>query len=287
VNLYDGLRHQAKLNPSAPAVSCGDIQYTYAEFNERVLRLGNALIDRGVRKGDRVASLLLNCHRYLELYYATAVIGATIVPLNYRLAPKELEYIMNDSESETLFVDETLLQLIDPVMAELKSLKRTIFTSGVKEVPNGMLNYETLIADSSTRMPSVTVEDEDLGGIFYTGGTTGLAKGVMLSHRNIISNAYHNLMGFPFEKGEEGEVYCHAAPMFHLANGGAMYGNVMHGSKHTFVKMFDPKVLLELIQKERITMVILVPAMINSSATTTSPACEGSCTAPRRCRSNS
>ncbi|HEA66341.1 MAG TPA: fatty acid--CoA ligase [Desulfobacterales bacterium] len=263
MNLYDGLRHQAKLNPSAPAVSCGDAQYTYGQFNERVLRLGNALTDQGVRKGDRVATLLLNCHRYLELYYATAVIGVTIVPLNYRLAPKELEYIMNDSESGTLFTDENFLQLIEPVMAELKSLKRTIFTSGVKEVPDGMLDYETLIAESSTGMPSVTVEEEDLSGIFYTGGTTGLAKGVMLSHRNLRSNAYHNLMNFPFENGGEGEVYCHAAPMFHLANGAAMYANVIHGSKHTFVKMFDPKVLLELIQKERITMVILVPAMIN------------------------
>jgi long-chain acyl-CoA synthetase len=260
MNLFDGLRHQAKLNPSRPAVSCGETKFTYAEFHERVVRLGNALRERGVEKGDRVATLLLNCHRYLELYYATAVIGATIVPLNYRLAAKELEYIMNDSEAGTLFVDDSLLQLIQPVLSSLRSLRHTVFASGAQNVPPGMLAYEALISGASSSLPNMTVEDDDLGGIFYTGGTTGLAKGVMLSHRNIASNAYHMLINLPLGADE---AYCHSAPMFHLANGGAMYGNVMNGSKHTFLRLFDPKLFLEAVQRERVTFTVLVPAMIN------------------------
>ena len=114
MNLFDGLRHQAKLNPDRPAISCRESKFSYGEFHERVVKLGNALMDLEVKKGDRVATLLLNCHCYLELYYATALIGAVIVPLNYRLAPKELVYIINDSESETLFVDEDLWEHIKP-----------------------------------------------------------------------------------------------------------------------------------------------------------------------------
>jgi long-chain acyl-CoA synthetase len=260
MNLFDGLRHQAKLNPDSPAISCGEIKYSYAEFHQRVVKLGNALINLDVKKGDRVATLLLNCHRYLELYYATALIGAVIVPLNYRLAPKELVYIMNDSESETLFVEEDLWADIKPVCAELGMLKNICFTSSTDDVPSGLLSYEKLLSESSARLPDVEIQDNDLAGIFYTGGTTGLAKGVMLSHQNLLSNSQHMLINFPLEKEE---VYCHAAPMFHLANGGAMYGNTAHGSLHTFLKAFDPGAILELIQKERVTSTVLVPAMIN------------------------
>lgn len=260
MNLFNSLHHQARLNAASPAISCGQTKYCYEEFHNRVVRLGNALLDLGARKGDRVATLLLNCHRYLELYYATAIVGAIIVPLNYRLAPKELAYIMNDSESETLFVDEALLQLIKPVNSELQTLRRTIFTSGSSETPPGMLHYETLVSNASAVIPQAKTEDNDLAGIFYTGGTTGLAKGVMLSHRNLMINAYHMLINLPLIRGE---VYCHAAPMFHLANGGAMYGNTMHGSKHTFIKAFDPKTVMETIQREKVTSIVLVPAMIN------------------------
>lgn len=260
MNLFDGLRRQAKLNPARAAISCGDIKYNYGEFSDRVIRLGNAMMKCHIGKGDRVAALLLNCHRYLELYYATALIGAVIVPLNYRLAPKELVYIMNDSGSETLFVDEDLLELIKPVFSELDTLKRTCYTSSETQVPPGMLSYETLISDSSAIQPDVEVQDNDMAGIFYTGGTTGLAKGVMLSHRNLVSNTHHFLMNFPLIKDE---VYFHAAPMFHLANGAAMYGNTPHGSKHTFLKTFDAKAAMETIQKEKVTFVVMVPAMIN------------------------
>jgi len=260
MNLFDGLRHQAKLNPTVPAISCGTARYTYAEFHERVVKLANALMDRGVRKGDRVAVLLLNCHRYLELYYATALIGAIIVPLNHRLAPKELEYILNDSESETLFVDDALLQLIQPVMADLRALRRTVFAGDVNRMPAGIQEYEAVVAEGAAALPQVPVHDDDLAGIFYTGGTTGLAKGVMLTHRNLVSNAYHYSINTPLRSDD---VYCHSGPMFHLANGTAMYGIVLRGARHTFLRMFDPTALLETIQRERVTTVILVPTMIN------------------------
>jgi long-chain acyl-CoA synthetase len=123
-----------------------------------------------------------------------------------------------------------------------------------------MLSYEKLISDSSAKPPDIEVQDSDLAGIFYTGGTTGLAKGVMLNHRNLLSNSHHMLINFPLIKDE---VYCHAAPMFHLANGGAMYGNTTHGTKHTFLKAFDAKAAMEIIQKEKVTSVVMVPAMIN------------------------
>jgi len=260
MNLFDGLRQQAKLNPNNPAVSCGETKYNYREFHDRVVKLGNALLDLGVKKGDRVATLLLNCHRYLELYYATALIGAVVVPLNHRLAGEELKYIMDDSDSETLFVDEDLLPQIEPVFPELDRLKTKILASDAKEFPPGMLGYEDLISNASLKLPKNEIIDSDLGGIFYTGGTTGFPKGVMLTQGNLVANATNVLINIALGANE---VYFHAAPMFHLANGGSMYAYTIHGGKHTFIKTFEPKSFLEVVQKEQVTAIVLVPTMVN------------------------
>ena len=260
MNIFDGLRQQAKLNPDNPAISCGQTSYNYKEFHDRVVKLGNALLQLGVHKGDRVASLLLNCHRYLEIYYATALIGAVVVPLNHRLAGAELKYIMDDSDAETLFVDDDLLPQIEPVFPELEKLRTKILTSDASGIPGDMLGYESLISIESTKLPKIEVTESDLGGIFYTGGTTGFPKGVMLSQGNLVANATNVLINIALGADE---VYCHAAPMFHLANGGSMYAYTIHGAKHTFLKTFEPKSFLEVVQAEKVTAIVLVPTMVN------------------------
>ena len=107
MNIAQGLAHAKKVNGNRQAVVCGDVRYTWNDFDQRTDALARGLASLGVRNGDRVAVLMLNCHRYLELYYACARMGAVIVPLNIRLARPEIVFILNDSESRALVVDKT------------------------------------------------------------------------------------------------------------------------------------------------------------------------------------
>ncbi len=258
--LTTSLLQPAKLYPNKPALICGESRYSYRQFFERVQRVANGLAGLGLAKGDRVAVLMLNCHRYLELYYATAFAGLVVNPLNIRLAAPELVYILNDSASLALAVDDAFLPLLQAIKGQIPTVSKLIYV-GSHEAPQGMVHYEALLERSSATTPKIDLREDDLAGIFYTGGTTGNPKGVMLSHRNLTCNAY-NTMALAMYKSSD--VYLHAAPMFHLANGAAMYTVTWRGGTHTFVKAFEPKAVLETVQRERVTTSIWVPVMINA-----------------------
>ncbi len=210
----------------------------------------------GASDGDRVAILSLNSDRYLELYLAVGWAGAVIVPLNIRWSQIENEDALRDCRAGILFVDKAFAPVGSTLAKAIPGLTLVYADDGA--TPEGMENYETLIAHNQP-IPDAMRGASDLAGIFYTGGTTGRSKGVMLSHGNLMANAL-NALGEGLWPGTS--VYLHAAPMFHLANGAAMYSVLLSGGSNVVIQSFTPEGVAAAMQKERVTDVLLVPTMI-------------------------
>lgn len=259
MNIAQGLAHAKKIAGTHEAVVCGTTRYTWEEFDQRTDALARGLAGLGVQRGDRVSVLMLNCHRYLELYYACARMGAVIVPLNIRLARAEIVFILNDSGSKALIVDQTFATHASG-RESFATVEHIVYIGDT--LPEGMIHYEDVVSKGSHMLESVdqTMEDDDLAGLFYTGGTTGRAKGVMLSHKNVVSNAIHVTMAAAYN---EKDTYLHAAPMFHLADAGSTFALTMVGARHVFIPMFNPELVLKMIEQEKVTLTLLVPTMIN------------------------
>ena len=187
MQLTQGLRRAAMANREGIASTFAGRRPTWAHVAERVARLAAGIQGLGVEAGDRVAILALNCDRYLEFFYAVAWAGAVFVPVNTRLAGPEVTFWLNDSESRVLFVDDHFLELLGRVRGELSSVEHIVYM-GEGEAPAGMTHHEALI-EANAGIADAGRADDDLAGIFYTGGTTGRSKGVMLSHANLVTNA--------------------------------------------------------------------------------------------------
>src|SRR5580700_5997504 len=222
---------------------------TWNEFYDRVHRAAAYLRNLGIRKGDRVAVWMLNCHEYLELYYATALAGIVIVPLNTRWHESDVDFTLKDSESIALIVDDRFA----PSVTNLAHAPRVIY-AGQGKCPQGMTAYGYSDHPHNFEEP----DEQDLVGLFYTSGTTGGPKGVMLTHRNLWSNLLHSLL---VSIGKA--VWLHSAPMFHLADLGAMYTITSNGGTHCFLPTFDPDECMRLIERYRVTETVLVPTMLN------------------------
>ncbi|MBC7074913.1 MAG: AMP-binding protein [Syntrophomonadaceae bacterium] len=139
-----------------------------------------------MEKGTKVAVLALNCHRYIEVYYATAKLGAVCVPLNFRLSPDELVYVVNHAEAEVLLADQAMLPTGVQILPRLDRVRQCIAWEAEEK---GWIAYEDLLARSSEAEPEVEVNENDLCQLQYTGGTTGMPKGVMITHRNYLTTA--------------------------------------------------------------------------------------------------
>jgi long-chain acyl-CoA synthetase len=238
------LRRAARVAADRPAVRFGDVALTYAETWDRSRRLAGALGGLGLGRGDRVAVVARNSHRYLELYQAVPGAGLVLVPLNHRHADAELRYALEDSGARVLFTDRPVSDL----------------PACIEHVIDAGEAHEELIADASpiSDFPD-DVDEDDLAGIFYTGGTTGGAKGVMLRHRSIVSNAMHVQAVWPFD---EETCFLLVAPMFHLAGTLAVLPCVWHGARQVVMPAFDPGSALDLIEAEGVSATQVVPSML-------------------------
>ncbi len=256
--LTQGLKRAVQINGRGIATMDGEHKQTWAEFRERVAKLAGALQSFGLRAGGRVAILALNSDRYLEINYAVPWAGGIIVPLNTRLAPAELIFMLNDSGAEILIVDEPFAAMLPSFAGKLSTVKQYIY-AGDNVTPSGTVNYEQIVA-AHAAIPDVERGGDEVAGIFYTGGTTGRAKGVMLTHNNLVTNAMNCVIGL---KITDETVHLHSAPMFHLADGALIASVTIMGGTHTFVPKFDPQAVLEAIQRFKVTECILVPTMVN------------------------
>jgi len=204
---------------------------TWDECGERVAKLAGALRQLGVTGGQRVAILALNSDRYFEYFYAVPWAGGVFVPINIRLAPPEVAFWLNDSGTEVLLIDDNFLPVLDALDGKLETVRDVVYI-GDGPVPDGLHGYEAIL-DAAEFVPDALRHGDDLAGLFYTGGTTGRSKGVMLSHTNLICNSYNVIGGMQFKPGIR---WLHAAPMFHIADGLAVFGVTMVTGSHIFIR---------------------------------------------------
>ncbi|MDF2233628.1 long-chain fatty acid--CoA ligase [Albimonas sp. CAU 1670] len=256
MNLTHGLRRAAQINRDAVATGFEGRYRTWGEVAERVARAAGGLRGLGAAEGERVAILSLNSDLYLEAYLAAAWAGAVIVPLNVRWSAVENRDALEDCRAKVLIVDRAFAELGAEIAKAFPGMALVYADAG--EPPAGMTAWETL-ATASDPIPDAMRKAEDLAGIFYTGGTTGRSKGVMLSHGNLTANAFNALAEGLFGVDV---TYLHAAPMFHLANGAAMFSLLLSGGSNRMIRAFTPDGVLQAIQDEKITDALLVPTMI-------------------------
>ena len=255
--LTQNLHRSVQQHPDRIAVRWGDKTRTFGEFADRVARFAGALQKLGVHSGDRVAMLSLNSERYLEYQMAVPWAGAVLNPCNIRWSPAEILYSLEDSGSTVLMVDETFKGMVAQFRRESTTLREFIYC-GDGDTPEGMHNYETLVAQTVPVVDALR-RGNDLAGIFYTGGTTGFPKGVMLSHNNLCSSG---LAVRAEGLARPGGTYLHAAPMFHLADMGLAFPHWVEGNTHSIIPAFDPAKVLDTIEQHRVTNLCLVPTMI-------------------------
>jgi long-chain acyl-CoA synthetase len=201
---------------------------------------------------------MLNQDRYFELYLAIAWAGAVVVPLNIRWSAAEIQDCLSDCRPKLLFVDAAFAAMGAEIAKTLANLGVVYADDPPQTRPEGALDYETLIAEAAPVL-DVEAPESDLAGIYYTGGTTGRSKGVMLSHRNLVSNARN---GLAIVRDLPDTCYLHAAPMFHLADVGVMNCVLLLGGAHAFIRTFTPEAVARAIEQFRVTDVLLVPTMI-------------------------
>jgi long-chain acyl-CoA synthetase len=260
INLTQGLLRAVQQKPDGVATICGPRRRTFAELCDRVARLAGALQGLGMKPGDRVGNLALNSDRYLEYYLAVLWGGGVVNPCNIRWSPQEILFSLDDCETRILLVDDAFLKML-PALRVSKHLCHVVHV-GDGDAPEGTLSYEALIAGASP-IPDTLRRGADLAGIFYTGGTTGAAKGVMLSHASIYASSIAALAGIHLNRDP---VCLHAAPMFHLADASHGFSTLILGGTHVFVPMFTPKGVLEAIQEAKVDHAMLVPTMIQMLA---------------------
>jgi len=260
--LTETLKKASKLFPQKEAIVCGGRRWTYQEFHQRINRLSHLLKGFGIEKDDKVAVLLPNCHYFLEVYYGIAQIGAISVPINIRLSPGEIAFILQDSESKILILDPVYQKQVDPIREKIVGIKKILWTrDGIVSKEDRDLHYEKVLEKGDPcPPPEISIHDEDVAQIYYTSGTTGRPKGVMLSHKNVTTHALGTIAEIHLT---DQDVWIHVAPLFHLADAWATWAITWVGGTHVLVREFDPKTVLETIEKERVTLTNLIPTMLN------------------------
>ena len=255
--LTQSLHRGMRLHPQRIATVCGTRRRTYGEMGERVARLAGALRRLGLETGDRVGLLSLNSDRYAEYFYAVYWAGGVVNPVNTRWSPAEIAYSLADCDTRVLLIDDPFLPML-PALREKAPCVASVIHCGDAPTPSGMLAYEALVAEGPAIADALR-GGEELAGIFYTGGTTGFPKGVMLPHRAL----YANGLVLAFEApGLRGAVGLHTAPMFHLADHAFFNALAMTGGTHVMLPMFQPRAVADVIAREKIAAAVLVPTMI-------------------------
>ena len=261
LNEYDFLKRALVAHSNKEAIVCGDLRLTYRQFGERVNRWANLMRSLGVQKGERVAILSQNCHRVLEAFFGTPLLGSILMPLNFRLVPDDFDYILNHGGAKVLVVEEGLTHLIDPIRDKLETVEHFVLGSDSNKSEENWLDYESLLAEASVEPPPpVEIDENETSALLYTSGTTGRPKGVMLTHRNLYINAMNSICEFGIH---ERDVYLHTLAQFHCNGWGVGYAVTGMGGTHVIIKKFEPAAFFDLITHEGVTFACMPPTMIN------------------------
>jgi acyl-CoA synthetase (AMP-forming)/AMP-acid ligase II len=252
-------RHAAEVFGKKVGVVCEGERFTYAEFNERCDRLSSALLELDLQPGDRVAFLSFNCHRLLEAYYGVPQTGAILLPLNIRLSAEELAYILNDASPRFVFFDPEFAPLVEALRSKGTPVVHWLALRGEKPAWAYPVSYEELLASAKIReFDYRSIDEHSVAELFFTSGTTAHPKGVMLTHRNLYLHALYTAIGL---RGGDGEVHVYTVPLFHVNSWGAPHILALTGGRHVMIKKFDAVTVLELVQREKVTRLHMVPTM--------------------------
>ncbi|WP_050425764.1 acyl-CoA synthetase [Bradyrhizobium tropiciagri] len=256
MKLTQALISAVQLRKDAPGTIHAGRSRSWKEIGRRVACAAGGLRRLGIEPGDRVAILAHNSDLYIEALYAIAWAGAVAVPLNTRWAAAENAYAIDDSTPKLLLVDKAFAE-IGSALRGAKSLTAMVYLDE-GQVPDGMQGYDELVAHAPIEDASGAYND--LAGIFYTGGTTGFPKGVMLSHANII---YESLVWIYALRFREDTRYLHSAGMFHLAGTSPMIALTLVGGTHVTIPKFEPELAMKTIAEHKVDYCLFVPTMLN------------------------
>jgi long-chain acyl-CoA synthetase len=258
----DYLEKNARHYPDKTAVKVvGDRSCTFFELRERAYRLANGLLEMGLKKGDRVAILAENCFEYPEIYYGIGKAGGVATPLNFRFAPPEVSHLTNESGARILIVQDRYADLVESLRPELKDVEQYVCIGGT---PGGMLDYNGLLASAPATNPEIEIGMEDLFCLIHTGGTTGVPKLTMLTHRNLVNCAMVWIVECGFSYGD---VFTVISPLFHTGAAWPLFFNFILGNTFVILKRFDVDEMLKTIEQDRVTSTMwmsqLIPGIIN------------------------
>ncbi|MEE8421822.1 MAG: AMP-binding protein [Dehalococcoidia bacterium] len=257
MNTAEFLTITAAIVPDRVALVDEDGSCTYGELQIRVYRLAHAFQELGLGKDHNVGVMAVNSSAFIEIYYATSIVGATFVPLNYRAKTEELTYMIDTAGVNVLFVSERYQPLLDDIRSAVPRVEHVYaldFTSN---------DYESIndLRDRGSDDPIFAeTEEDDASLVIYTSGTTALPKGVVLTHKAL--SAYVLNTQNPADPVGEGEINLVAVPLFHIAGATQMIGPVFSGRTLAILPQFDPAAWLAAVEREKVTHAFLVPTML-------------------------
>ncbi len=256
------LRKARNLFPNKVAVVDDDRSFTYAQVGERVDSLARFFHTRAIQPQDRISILEVNSAAFLETYYAAAGIGAILNPLNYRLAAKEIAFILRDSGSQWLVAASRFASLVEGILAEDTPLEGIVWIGESPSFSAGVeyYEYDTAIRTHAGQFEPAVIHEDDVAHLYYTSGTTGRPKGVMLTHKNVCLHALGTIAEL---KLTDSDIWGHIAPMFHLADAWAAFAITWVGGCHVMVAQFEAEAVMTTIEKQRITLSNMIPTMLN------------------------
>lgn len=247
--------------PEKPAISCEGKTWSWAQTVGRIRSIAALLKSLGIEHGDRVAYLGLNSHRIYECYWAPAYLGSMLVPVNYRLAVREMIECLEDSTPKVLFVDDHYLKEAKEIQTACPSITHLIYAGdkySADATPEGMLHYDYCAATFKEGEVAPGSADDTVM-IFYTGGTTGRSKGVMLTHTNFFTNTYGGISMYRLNVGKS---FMISGPLFHLAAGARVFISAAIGGHSILLPKFDVKKVLQDTERYKINSMTLVPTMM-------------------------
>jgi len=262
VDIWKTLTKAIDLYPDKVAVVDGEQSFTYPQIGDRAQALARFLGTQGIGPGDRVSILEVNSHMFLESYYALAGMGAVMCPLNFRLSAKELAFILNDAGAKWLLAGARFAPLVQDLLVEKTPLEGILWLGETHNVATRLISrdYETAIKTHAGQFSPVAVTEDQLAHLYYTSGTTGKPKGVMLTHKNV---CLHALATIAELKLVDTDVWGHIAAMFHLADAWATFAITWVGGRHVMIGQFEAQTVMAAIEQERITLSNLIPTMLN------------------------